>query len=159
MLKAVQNNTDKDVVPLAQSIRKIQEGTHTEADVERFIRARDAMGEEKLTEAVNKETVLTFPAKYKDEDIALFTEKAQKLRDYLMSHEDLKYGNEFNPQSLNALLRDLQEKGYPRSVEHDSIYKQVNDLYEALEPRIDEAYGTGAKVTDEPVDENGNPLF
>ena len=82
-----------------------------------------------------------------------FIENIERLRDYLISHPNLKMGYEFNGQSVKALLSDLKTKGVPRSVAHDKIYDEALEMYQALKPRIDEAYDSS------PLDDFGNPAF
>jgi len=134
----VANNDD--AVLLNQAIGRIKQGKQSPADVARYIAARKSIPDEALATAVEKEHVSRLPARYREEDIPAAVDKITTLRDYLMSHPDLKYGNEWTPRSVNALVHDLQTQGYPRSKAHDQLYRDMQEMYDALEPRIKEAY-------------------
>jgi len=48
-------------------------------------------------------------------------------------------------------------------LKYDKLYDDLMGMYDALAPRIDEAYGKvsvqSLEFADEPLDANGNPLF
>jgi len=160
-LKAVGKiaNND-DVVLLNQSIRQIQEGKATPVDVERYLKARNSIDADDMAKGLEKERVIQLPAKYRKEDLGESLANMARLRDYLMSNPDLKYGNEFSPQSVNALMDDLEKQGFPRSMKHDALYDDMKAMYQELRPRIDEAYGNPAiKELEEALDANGNSVF
>lgn len=150
--------TDDRFATLARSIRAIQEGKATEADIKRYLDAKETIEPKRLEHAIEKERVNNLAGKYRnvgEEEIA----KISRLRDYLMGHADLKFGNEFNAQKVKALVYDLRTQGKPRSTEYDRMYDDMMDMYKELAPRIDEAYGTVGKAEDEILDANGNSLF
>ena len=135
-----------DVVLLNQAIGRIQQDSASEADIARYLKARKSLEGDKLDAAIDKERVLRLPQQYKEEDIPVAVEEISRLRDYLMSHPELQYGAEFSPQSVKALLADLQEQGYPRSTAHDKLYKDLREMHAALKGRIDDAYPQGVPL-------------
>ena len=157
----VANNDD--VVRLNQSIGRLQKRVYSDADVERYLKARKSLDDETFSKAYEKERVQQFPAKFRDEDLTVELEKMGRLRDYLLSNPQLKYGNEFNPNSVKALMNDLREKGVPRSTEHDKLYDDMKEMYTALKANIDEAYpkqsASVENVLESPLDANGNSVF
>ncbi|DAB40300.1 MAG TPA: hypothetical protein CFH81_08885 [Sulfurovum sp. UBA12169] len=125
---------------LARSIRAIQEGKAGSADIKRYLEAKEYIEPERLAKAIEKERLFSLDQKYRfvgEEEIG----KIDKLRGYLMSDATLKYGNEFNPQQVKALIYDLKTNGKPRDLKYDKLYDDVMGMYDALAPRIDEAYG------------------
>lgn len=148
---------DDAFATLARSMRAIQEGKASSADIKRYLDAKAYIDPDRLAKTVEKDRLANLSGKYKnvgEEEIA----KISRLRDYLMSHPDLKYGNEFNPQQVKALLYDLKTNGKPRSLKYDEMYDDLMGMYEELEKRIEEAYGPISK-TDEPLGADGMPLF
>lgn len=152
---------DDAFATLARSMRAIQEGKASSADIKRYLDAKAYIDPDRLAKTVEKERLANLSGKYKnvgEEEIA----KISRLRDYLMSHPDLKYGNEFNPQQVKALLYDLKTQGKPRSLKYDEMYDNLMGMYEELGKRIEEAYGAVKQTdafADEPLDANGNPVF
>lgn len=131
---------DDAFATLARSMRAIQEGKASSADIKRYLDAKAYIDPDRLAKTVEKERLANLSGKYKnvgEEEIA----KISRLRDYLMSHPDLKYGNEFNPQQVKALLYDLKTQGKPRSIKYDEMYDDLMGMYEELGKRIEEAYG------------------
>ncbi|CAA6806827.1 MAG: Unknown protein [uncultured Sulfurovum sp.] len=140
-LRAVQKlHGDDTTATLARTIRTLQEGKGTTADIERYLKAKEKVAN-RLPKQLEKEQINLFPAKYRNVGTKEIDE-LKSLRDYLMSHNDLKFGNEIQPQKFKALLFDLERNGVPRSVEYDGLYDELRAMHEQLKPEINKAYGS-----------------
>jgi len=138
-LRAVERLTPDDAsASFARTVRRIQDETATPAEIRRYLEAKRKVSD-KLPRQIEREQVAMLPVKYKDLGEA-DVERIIRLRDYLMSHPDLKFGNEFNPQMVKKLVYDLQKNGYPTSLKHDRLYDEMQAMYRELSDRIDEAY-------------------
>ena len=146
---------DDRTATMARTIRTIQEGKATEADVKRYLDAKEKINPEKFEKFLGKEKLAQLATKYKevgDEQI----KELESLRDFMMSKEGVEFSSVANPQKFKALVHDLKTKGVPRSLEYDEMYQSLRGVFNEFKDDIKKAYG---EPNHEPLGVNGMPLF
>ncbi len=146
---------DDRAATMARTIRTIQEGKATEADIRRYLDAKESIHPQKFEKFLNKEKLAQMATRYRDVGEEQIKE-LESLRDFLVSKDDIDFSSVVNPQQFKALIYDLKTKGVPRSLEYDEIYKYLRKAYDEFKDDIQKAYGDSA---DEPLGFDGKPLF
>lgn len=155
-LKTVEKlHHDDKTATMARTIRTIQEGKATTADVERYIDAKEKINPVKFEKFLNKEQVAQLGTKYKDVGDKEIKE-LESLRDFMLTKEGAKLSSVVHPQKFKKLLHDLKTKGVPRSLEYDKTYNELRGVYHEFKDEIEKAYPSSNSNV---MDDFGNPLF